>query len=415
MGLCTKNKARSPSRREKPVEIEPAAGAAAAAAPPAAAAAAEEEAAEAVAKEPILEEELHAAPQRQGDEQTVECEETTVLVVEGPAPATAAAAAAAAAAVTAIAAEAAAVDAAVEKPPSRREVEASIHGNPPPLRNDSAATSCAGLTDADGLSRPGTLQLDGEKEKEKAAGEGERETETEQQQQQQQQQQSAANNGEADVNEEASTPAREAAAEAAKREEEKDEGAAATSSAAGAAAEFTMTVQRTFSSLKESLSRSYMSLRSFTESREEAPANNNNNDSSNSSSNSSSNGNSSSSSSGGGVLPAAEQCVCGVLNDLTELGEKALPCVLGENSDSETEIPAGAVPLPPPQITMIVNTPGGAYLRVIPQELVQDAIDMGFISQEEVNKQKQLWEDKWGGLRIQYSPATSFAHQDVKV
>ncbi|CDJ59788.1 hypothetical protein, conserved [Eimeria maxima] len=421
MGLCSKTKARSPSHRSKPVELEPTGAAAASAA--------------AVAKEPLPEGDLHAAaPECPGDKQTIEGEEGAYPLRTTPSSATAAEA-----------------DSAAERPPSRKEIDAGIHGIAPPARNDSAATSCAGMTDAGGLSRAATLQAAAEKEakkeaedaKEKQPAEGAEKERKEQQEapKEKQQQEEQQNVDKKEIKEEAAgeakpqednqatqTPPQEAASTAAAKEEEKgniekeEEKREEEQGVASAAQEFTLTMQQTFTSFKESLSRSYRSLRSQAlDTREEAAdSNQNSNRDSNSSSsnNNNNNGSSSSSNSNGSShippIPLPQQCMCGVLNEITDFGEKAIPCVLGEHADSDTEL-VGVGLVPPLEITMIVNTPGGAYLRTIPAELIQDAIDMGFITEEEVQKQKRDWEEKWGHLAIQYSPATSFARQDVKV
>ncbi|KAL8270786.1 hypothetical protein Esti_005260 [Eimeria stiedai] len=147
-------------------------------------------------------------------------------------------------------------------------------------------------------------------------------------------------------------------------------------------------VQETFSTVKQSLSRGYESLRSvsFGEGFRRAPTE---------------------------VVPELqqpEQCICGVLNEITELGERAMPCLLGEHADEETEV----VPVhPSPSITMIVNTPAGPYVRRIPDALVGDAVGMGFISEEEVMKQRDQWEQTFGPISIEYTPAISFAEQQA--
>ncbi|KAL8429466.1 hypothetical protein ACSSS7_006559 [Eimeria intestinalis] len=148
-------------------------------------------------------------------------------------------------------------------------------------------------------------------------------------------------------------------------------------------------VQETFSTVKQSFSRGYESLRSVNlgDGSRRAPS---------------------------GVvheLQQAEQCVCGVLNDITELGERAMPCLLGEHADEETEV---VHERPSPSITMIVNTPAGPYVRHIPDALLGDAVSMGFISEEEVIKQRSEWEQNFGPIPIEYTPAVSFAQQQAK-
>ncbi|KAL8425773.1 hypothetical protein Efla_004125 [Eimeria flavescens] len=337
----------------------------------------------------------------------------------------------------------------------------ALHAHDPPARNDSATTSCAGMTDSDYMSRRSTLQAELQSLQRAASMQAMKErkqpqeqlqtqppvqesqlaiTEPSQQQEEestlavpapqaapapraetrkqetadsnssprpQQQfkrsqepnlaledkekplaiadhpapQDSPAPQKEAGKRADAAAGEEEREKEKKKKEEKEEEGGA---QADGLATK----VSEAFSTVKQSLSRGYQSLRSVNvaESFRQAPTD---------------------------VLPElqeAEHCVCGVLNDLTEIGERAVPCLSGDHADEYTE----AVAFPAPQIMMVVNTPAGPYLRQIPEGLVEEAISMGFISEEEVMRQRQEWQDTYGPIPIGYTPAISFAEQQAQ-
>ncbi|XP_026193642.1 uncharacterized protein LOC34622430 [Cyclospora cayetanensis] len=255
---------------------------------------------------------------------------------------------------------------------------AGVHGNPPPARYDSTATSCAGMTDADALSRGGTLLKSEQQQCLSPPQEADEES-------------IGAPHGAAAKQEaKASSPA------SPEMEQQQMEGASQylepnaeekKRPKESHASNFASRMQETFTSVKQSFSRSYQSFRSgnLGESLRQSYSGESTD------------------------MHPAEKCICGVLNDITEFGEKAMPCVLGEHADAGTE---ETRPLPL-QIAMLVDTPGGPYVRYIPDELVCDAIEMGFITEEEVHRQKEEWERKYGLIPIEYTPAASFNRQEM--
>lgn len=266
---------------------------------------------------------------------------------------------------------------------------AAVHGNSPPARNDSAATSCAGMTEAEGISRLGTLQAEAQSSAKPSpalpadnsnasagspSGQGRLEM---QQIEEEEQVARRAGRAEEKVSE---IPLKEfASPRESERAREKHEDTAAP------ADDLTSRVHETLNSVKGTLSRGYQSLRSSHIGEGLARV------------------------STGDLtdIQPAEQCLCGVLNDLSELGERALPCAFGGHADIRTEAPQP----PMPQIVMIVDTPGGPYIRRIPDELVGDAINMGFITEEEVHRQREEWARNCGVIPIEYTPAVSFAER----
>lgn len=274
--------------------------------------------------------------------------------------------------------------------PSRGIGAAGMHGNPPPTRHDSTATSCAGMTDADALSRRGTLQAENQPADTPAAAPAADEAgKTDTQQHPNEKPPPHADQGQEGVAASTKVAEKDAHATTVPKETSQGHGDSdapeANQSFESPPNDFTARVHETFTNVKQSLSRGYESLRSvnvgesfrrvstgdFTE------------------------------------LHPAEQCVCGVLNEITEFGERALPCILGDHADVDTETREP----PMPQIAMIVNTPGGPYVRRIPDELVGDAINMGFITEQEVQRQREEWERNCGRIPIEYTPTTSFAAQ----
>lgn len=270
-------------------------------------------------------------------------------------------------------------------PSSAFEIDAAaLHGNPPPARNDSAATSCAGMTDAGNMSRLGTLQT----EKPSTAKPPLALTDAD------------------DANASTGSPSAGQAAHGEKQQIKEEEhviefpednvaqvspreSAPERESERERAQDFTSRVSETYNNVKRSLSRGYENLRSSHLGEGLARV----------------------STGDLGDIKPAEQCLCGVLNDLTELGERALPCAFGDHADVCTE----AAQPPLPRIVMIVDTPGGPYIRHIPDELVGDAIDMGFITDEEVRRQREEWARNCGVIPIEYTPAVSFAERKVTV
>ncbi|CDJ41179.1 hypothetical protein, conserved [Eimeria tenella] len=393
MGLCSKNKGRSPARRNKAVDIEPTA-------------ASRVEPVKEAAETEAAAAEIEEARVSSGSLNERNTQEAEPALPETPA----AAVAAAVAAIEEAAAAESNEDSAIETKQTPDIVGVVlIHGNAPPTRHDSTATSCAGMTDAEALSRRVTLQQQHqqfEEQQQKQEQEQPQEQQDEQQQQQPEQREDVRDQRETrdkqldDAAAAASTEQQKV--EQQQREEEQQDGASAPAAADSAGEPsappsprtFTSKVQETFASVKKSISRGYQSLSSLnmggnrtaaTESRDGDLY--------------------------GSEPPASEQCVCNVLNDITELSEKAMPCILGDNSESETE---AASPLPPAQIKMIVNTPSGPYIRFIPDELLGDAINMGFISEEEVERQREEWAARYGIRPISYTPAASFAHEQAK-
>lgn len=266
---------------------------------------------------------------------------------------------------------------------------AGVHGNSPPARNDSAATSCAGMTEAEGMSRLGTLQAENQSSAKLSpalrvdgsnASAGTHTAGQARPEMQQIEEEQVARPAElvedkvSQVHGRESAPPREG--ELALEQHEKSEAAADG---------FTSRVHETLSNVKRTFSHGYRSLRSSHIGEGLARV------------------------STGDLtdMQPAEQCLCGVLNDLTELGERALPCAFGEHADIRTEAPQP----PMPQIAMIVDSPGGPYIRRIPDELVGDAINMGFITQEEVHRQREEWARNCGVIPIEYTPAISFAER----
>lgn len=102
------------------------------------------------------------------------------------------------------------------------------------------------------------------------------------------------------------------------------------------------------------------------------------------------------------VVQQIENAVLSAFDKCTEVGESTMPCVFGRDfaEDEETTCPK-------PLIRMIVDTPAGPYVRFIPDALLQDAIDMGFVSQEEVSRQRREWQEKYGLIPVQGSFAES--------
>lgn len=365
MGLCRKNKAKAPSKRARAVQIEEAAPSAVGGDVP------REEPA-VVEPEEETREEVMATP-RSVNDRIVQKDDTQ------PADSRAS--------------------------PSRDIGPAGTHGRPPPTRHDSAATSCAGMTDAEYLSRRGTLQAEQQPAEEPAAAqpaddarESSGNSSALQSHREKQPPPSARKEEPRHAPLEADDPAGDTPRKAhesptdnsdtSKEAPEKH----ATPEDDDQASEppsddFSSRMHNTFTNVKQSLSRGYESLRSVHISESfRRPATADYAD-----------------------MHPAEQCFYGVLNDITELGERALPCVLGDSADGETE--ARAPPMP--QIVMVVDTPGGPYIRHIPDDLVGDAINMGFITDDEVQRQREEWERNHGRIPIEYTPAISFAQQEA--
>ncbi|EPT24630.1 hypothetical protein TGPRC2_219170 [Toxoplasma gondii TgCatPRC2] len=85
----------------------------------------------------------------------------------------------------------------------------------------------------------------------------------------------------------------------------------------------------------------------------------------------------------GNVTPL-EQCVSSLLGECSGLSEQVFPCAATtpEGYDSDT-------PKPPP-IVMIVDTPAGPYIRVVPNGLVDEAVKQGLVRDEDVQLQREF-------------------------
>ncbi|KEP60048.1 UNVERIFIED_CONTAM: hypothetical protein HHA_219170 [Hammondia hammondi] len=85
----------------------------------------------------------------------------------------------------------------------------------------------------------------------------------------------------------------------------------------------------------------------------------------------------------GNVTPL-EQCVSSLLGECSGLSEQVFPCAATtpEVYDSDT-------PKPPP-IVMIVDTPAGPYIRVVPNGLVDEAVKQGLVRDEDVQLQREF-------------------------
>ncbi|CBZ55707.1 conserved hypothetical protein [Neospora caninum Liverpool] len=85
----------------------------------------------------------------------------------------------------------------------------------------------------------------------------------------------------------------------------------------------------------------------------------------------------------GNVTPL-EQCVSSLLGECSGLSEQVFPCAATtpEAEDSGT-------PKPPP-IVMVVDTPAGPYIRVVPNCLVDEAVKQGLVQEEDVQLQREF-------------------------
>lgn len=84
-------------------------------------------------------------------------------------------------------------------------------------------------------------------------------------------------------------------------------------------------------------------------------------------------------------LAGIERYLAGVFDECAAFGEKFCPCVGPETGRSS----AGRTPAGPPPIMMLVDTPGGPYIRLIPDALVEESVRQGLLSAAEVEHQRQ--------------------------
>lgn len=83
-------------------------------------------------------------------------------------------------------------------------------------------------------------------------------------------------------------------------------------------------------------------------------------------------------------LSPLEQCLSGLLGDCSVVTEQVFPCAGSQPPMNRED---SGSPKPPP-ILMVVSTPAGPYIRVVPDGLVDEAVKQGLVEEEDVQLQR---------------------------
>ncbi|PFH37527.1 hypothetical protein BESB_039850 [Besnoitia besnoiti] len=86
-----------------------------------------------------------------------------------------------------------------------------------------------------------------------------------------------------------------------------------------------------------------------------------------------------------GDLSPLEQCFSNLVADCSGMSDQVFPCAAHSAPERET----AGTPKPPP-ILMIVNTPAGPYIRVVPNGLVDEAVKQGLVREDDVQLQREF-------------------------
>ncbi|PHJ25281.1 hypothetical protein CSUI_000872 [Cystoisospora suis] len=85
-------------------------------------------------------------------------------------------------------------------------------------------------------------------------------------------------------------------------------------------------------------------------------------------------------------LSPLEQCLSSILGDCSAVTEQVFPCAV---TQPPVDVENGGTPKPPP-ILMVVSTPAGPYIRIVPDSLVDEAVKQGLVGEEDVQLQREF-------------------------